>query len=116
MRKNNPMARRKSNADEDPAAPSFEAALTQLETLVEAMEHEALPLEELVDSYEKGSALLNRCEALLQSARGRIELITLRNHSPIGPDAEATTGETPELTLPSDPPDVPDPDDDIRLF
>ena len=116
MRKNKPMPRRKSIADEDPAAPSFEAALTQLETLVDAMEHEPLPLEELVDSYEKGSALLDRCEALLQSARGRIELITLRNQSPIGPDAESRTGQTPELTLPSDPPDASDPDDDIRLF
>jgi hypothetical protein len=43
-------------------------------------------------------------------------LITLRNQSPTGPDAESRTGETPELTLPSDPLDASDPDDDIRLF
>ncbi len=41
---NNPMARRKSTADEDTPAPSFEEALAGLETIVEAMEHEQLPL------------------------------------------------------------------------
>ena len=73
------MARRKTNPEETDAAPSFEEALAGLEAIVEAMEHEQLPLEDLVAHYEKGSALLDRCEAILQSARGRIELITLRN-------------------------------------
>lgn len=109
------MARRKSNAEEDLAATSFEDALAGLESIVEAMEHEQLPLEELVAYYEKGSALLHRCESLLQSARARIELITLRNQQEIEP--ETRTGETPELPLTSAPPDASDDDDhDIRLF
>jgi hypothetical protein len=66
--------------------------------------------------YEKGSALLDRCEAILQSARGRIELITLRNKNEIEPASASPAGESPELSLPSGPPDATDDDDDIRLF
>ena len=76
------MARRKSSHDDDLASPSFEDALAGLESIVEAMEHEQLPLEDLVAYYEKGSILLDRCESLLRSARDRIELITLRDGLP----------------------------------
>ena len=111
------MARRKSHSEEDLAAPAFEDALAGLEAIVEAMEHEPLPLEELVDAYQQGSALLDRCEALLQAARGRIELITLRNLQPIDPLTETATDPSPELSLPPSPPDASDDDpDDIRLF
>lgn len=109
------MARRKSNAEEDPAATTFEEALAGLESIVEAMEHEQLPLEELVACYEKGSTLLKRCESLLQSARDRIELITLGNHHETEPANR--TGETPDPSLTPGPPDDSDSDDnDIRLF
>ncbi|RPJ32435.1 MAG: exodeoxyribonuclease VII small subunit [Verrucomicrobiaceae bacterium] len=104
------MARRKNHPeDADPASPSFEEALAGLEAVVEAMENERLPLEELVACYEKGSTLLDRCEAILQAARGRIELITLRNHN-------ECQGESADFSPPSGPPDAPDDDDDIRLF
>ena len=111
------MARRKTTTDDDHAAPSFEDALAGLESIVEAMEHEQLPLEELVAYYEKGSALLDRCESILQSARGRIELITLRNKNEIEPEIESGTGAPPDFSLPSGAPDdSDDDDDDIRLF
>ena len=73
---------------------------------------EHLPLEDLVAHYEKGSAYLTRCEAILQSARGRIELITLRNRNEIALDADAKSSDGEELS----PPDEPDDDNDIRLF
>jgi exodeoxyribonuclease VII small subunit len=111
------MARRKTTTDDESAAPSFEDALAGLESIVEAMEHEQLPLEELVAYYEKGSALLDRCESILQSARGRIELITLRNKNEIEPASESGTGDPPDFSLPSGAPDdSDDDDDDIRLF
>ena len=110
------MARRKSTAEEDSAAPSFEDALEGLEAIVEAMEHETLPLEDLVAYYEKGSVLLDRCESLLQSAHRRIELITLRNRNEIEQEPEPGTDETSEIALPSDTPDIDDDDNDIRLF
>lgn len=113
------MARRKSTdeIDESPQQPTFEDALGSLEAIVEAMEHEHLTLEDLVAHYEKGSALLTRCESILQSARGRIELITLRNQNEIALDAGAKTAESRDLPIPTDPPEDHDDDDnDIRLF
>lgn len=110
------MPRRKSAAAEDPAAPSFEDALAGLEALVETMEQEQLPLEELVACYEKGSVLLDRCESLLQAARGRIELITLRNQNEINSGSEAGTDPAAAFSLPTGPPDASDDDHDIRLF
>ncbi len=65
--------------------PSFEQALAELEELVAAMEEDQLPLEELVEHYEKGSKLLARCEAVLDSARKRLELITLAARNPATP-------------------------------
>lgn len=112
------MARRKSTEEEITGEPTFEQALSGLEAIVEAMEHEHLPLEELVSHYEKGSALLTHCEAILQSARGRIELITLRNQNEIALESSVKSDEgDPESTrnAPSEDPDDDD-DNDIRLF
>lgn len=108
------MPRKKDPLAAAPAAPSFEDALAGLEAIVESMEHEQLPLEELVASYEKGSALLLHCEAILKSARGRIELITLRNHTESTPQAQASTAQA-AASLP-DLAEDPNDDDDIRLF
>jgi exodeoxyribonuclease VII small subunit len=108
------MSRKKDSLAPAPAEPSFEDALARLEALVESMEHEQLPLEELVASYEKGSALLNHCEAILKTARGRIELITLRNQNENSPDAEASGTQAPAPLPAMD--EVPNNDDDIRLF
>lgn len=113
------MTRRKSNleADGSPPQPTFEDALAGLEAIVESMEHEHLALEDLVTQYEKGSVLLSRCEAILQSARGRIELITLRNQNEIALEADAKTVEDRDFPTPPGQPDDPDDDDhDIRLF
>ena len=112
------MARRKPIAEgENAAQPTFEDALSGLESIVEAMEHEQLTLEELVAHYEKGSIYLNRCETILQGARERIELITLRNQNEISLDADAKSGKSPEFSAPTDSAEDPDDDDnDIRLF
>jgi exodeoxyribonuclease VII small subunit len=113
------MARRKTNPEDDSAAPSFEDALAGLESIVDAMEHQQLPLEELVAYYEKGSALLDRCESVLQSARGRIELITLRNQNESPAASGSGAGDStafPTLSAQPDASDDDDDDDDIRLF
>ncbi|MEI6655794.1 MAG: exodeoxyribonuclease VII small subunit [Verrucomicrobiota bacterium] len=108
------MSRKKDNPASVPAGPCFEDALVGLEAIVEAMEHEQLPLEELVSNYEQGSALLNHCEAILKSARGRIELITLRNPNEIALDSAAMSDQV--SAHPSATGGGPDDDDDIRLF
>lgn len=96
---------------------SFEEAISNLEAIVEAMEHDQLPLGQLVDHYEKGTALLARCESILKAAKGRIELITLRNQSEMGLESQANPDQlagpaSDSTSLPDDPDD----DDDIRLF
>lgn len=127
------MASRKKQAPQQDAAdpPAFEQSLEELESLVEAMESEQLPLEKLVAHYEKGSRLLHHCQQLLESARERIELITLDNsgesalehaasRSDVGSAAALpTAGDSrPPTAGDSRPPSQgPDPDDDdIRLF
>jgi exodeoxyribonuclease VII small subunit len=111
------MARRKSSTEEDTSAPSFEEALGKLESIVEAMENESLPLEDLVTHYEQGFGLLTHCESILQAARSRIELITLRNQPEIGLDAPVKSMDAAHDSA-SDPDldDSDDDDNDIRLF
>lgn len=114
------MSRRPSKDSPEPSAdsPSFEEALASLQAIVEAMEHESLPLADLVSQYEKGSALLTRCEEILQTARGRIELITLRNQAEIGLDAGPQPAEVrPHSSMTATADDTDDDDEnDIRLF
>jgi exodeoxyribonuclease VII small subunit len=110
------MARRKNSHDDETTTPSFEEALAGLESIVEAMEHEQLPLEDLVAHYEQGSALLNRCESILQSARERIELITLRNQNEIVLPPPAKMTSISKTLTPIDSTDDSDDDNDIRLF
>lgn len=109
-----PMARRKISGTPGSTSPSFEESLAQLEAIVEAMENRQLPLEELVDHYEKGSSLLDHCEAVLKSARERIELVTLRDRT--APAAEGAMPTVSTAPSPSADADDSDPDDDIRLF
>lgn len=53
--------------------PSFEAALTNLETIVESMESGDVPLDELLAKFEEGNKLLKICESRLKDAELKIE-------------------------------------------
>jgi|AntRauTorckE6833_2_1112554.scaffolds.fasta_scaffold38009_2 exodeoxyribonuclease VII small subunit len=74
-----PARKKTTTSVKDDETMSFEASLEKIETIVESMEGDQLPLEDLVSQYEKGSELLKHCESVLASARKRIELITLAN-------------------------------------
>jgi exodeoxyribonuclease VII small subunit len=52
---------------------SFEAALGQLETIVESMESGEVPLAELLAKFEEGTKLLKVCESRLKDAELKIE-------------------------------------------
>ena len=56
---------------------TFEAALAELEQIVQKLEGGRAPLAESIDIYERGEALKAHCEALLKAAVARIEKITL---------------------------------------
>ena len=62
-------AKAKKSADADI---TFGAAAEKLESIVEAMESEELPLEKLLGQYEEGAKLVKLCESKLQAAEKRI--------------------------------------------
>ena len=51
----------------------FEEAMKRLETIVEAMESQDLPLEQLLARYEEGSKLAQICQAKLSEAEVKIQ-------------------------------------------
>ena len=57
----------------DTPTPSFEAALTRLEQIVQRLEKGELPLEESLVLYEEGIKLSRLCHAKLEEAEGKIE-------------------------------------------
>lgn len=61
-----------------PAAPEtlpFEAALAELEQIVQRMEDGQLPLEESLAAYRRGADLLRRCQGLLDAAGQQIQIL-----------------------------------------
>ena len=62
-----------SAVDKTDAKLSFEAALGQLEAIVESMESGEVPLAELLAKFEEGTKLLKVCEARLKDAELKIE-------------------------------------------
>ena len=51
----------------------FEEALKKLETIVEAMESDELPLETLLERFEEGTRLAKLCQARLAEAELKIQ-------------------------------------------
>jgi exodeoxyribonuclease VII small subunit len=66
-----------TEAKPDIAEMAFEAALAELEEIVDHLEKGAVALDESIRLYERGEALKKRCDELLKNAEMRIEKITL---------------------------------------
>lgn len=54
---------------------NFEAALAELEGIVQSMEGGRLPLEESLAAYTRGSALLRHCQQRLSHAEQHIQIL-----------------------------------------
>lgn len=54
----------------------FEKALAELEKIVEALEAGELSLDEALKQYEEGVKLTRACQAKLQEAEKKIEILT----------------------------------------
>ena len=54
---------------------SFEAALAELDQLVEKMESGQLPLEESLSAYQRGTELLKFCDRVLKDAEQKIKVL-----------------------------------------
>ena len=77
----------KSTAPATPA--SFEAALQELERLVQTLESGNLPLEEALAAYERGMTLLKFCQETLASAEQRIRILNGAEAIPFTPPESA---------------------------
>ncbi|NRA57850.1 MAG: exodeoxyribonuclease VII small subunit [Phycisphaerales bacterium] len=60
------------------AEPTFEAALGEVEAIIERIETGQSGLEKSIGEYEKGVRLLARCRSMLEDAEQRIEDVTAR--------------------------------------
>lgn len=58
-----------------PTPPSFESALLELETIVQAMESGDAPLEASLAAYERGIALLRQCQETLGAAERKLQIL-----------------------------------------
>jgi exodeoxyribonuclease VII small subunit len=64
--------------DSTTAAPSpdtYEAALAELERIVDALESGSMPLEDMLSSYRRGADLLDFCRGKLQAVEDQVKLI-----------------------------------------
>ena len=55
---------------------TFEQAIHQLKDIVSKIEQGEIPLQDSLDQYEKGMALIKHCRGILQKAEKRIEKIS----------------------------------------
>jgi len=55
--------------------PSFERALSELEGIVAAMEAGQMPLQDALDAYKRGVALLRQCQETLTAAEQQISIL-----------------------------------------
>lgn len=70
------ISRPKSTAAESVAsAPSYEQALAELEQLVAAMEGQQLPLDRLLEAYQRGAELLRVCRERLASVETQVKVL-----------------------------------------
>ena len=59
--------------------PDFERSLTELETLVARLEQGDVPLEEALQTFERGVALTRQCQTALRTAQQKVEVLLTRN-------------------------------------
>jgi exodeoxyribonuclease VII small subunit len=67
-----------SDAPQDISKMTFEAALAELEAIVDKLEAGKVSLEDSIAIYERGEKLKGHCDKLLKAAEARIEKITLK--------------------------------------
>ena len=60
---------------------SFEEAIKELTDIVGKIEQGKIPLQDSLEQYEKGMALIKHCKGILEKAEKRIEKITKEENS-----------------------------------
>ena len=70
-----PGVQRMSKTTKAETAPTFESALTELETIVARMEDGQLSLEQSLTAYKRGAELLKLCQAQLADAQQQVKVL-----------------------------------------
>lgn len=70
------------------STPSFEAKLTELESIVRQMEQGSMPLDASLEAFEKGVKLAKECHSILDDASQKVtEIKQSGAESTLDPDA-----------------------------
>lgn len=76
---------------------TFEQAMQRLDEIVENMEQNKMPLDDMLSAYAEGMGLLSTCRERVESARRRVELIQAgENEKPVLADFDPTSAEAPQ--------------------
>jgi exodeoxyribonuclease VII small subunit len=68
----------------DPASPSFEKALAELEKIVDQMEEGGLSLEQSLASHKRGLELAKLCRERLEAAQQQVRVLEGEVLKPLG--------------------------------
>lgn len=71
-----------ADAGHAPVAPSYEAALEELEALVAQLDAGQLPLDQLLTRYQRGAELLAFCRARLDAVENQIRVLEANELKP----------------------------------
>ena len=77
----------------------FEDSIKQLKTIVDKIEQGEIPLQDSLEQYEQGMALIKHCRQILQKAEKRIEKISQAEDQTPEPATEETTDEPEDEAL-----------------
>jgi exodeoxyribonuclease VII small subunit len=81
---------------------TFAEAIEELEKIVSKVESGQIPLEESIDKYAEGIALVKQCQAILDAAEKKIQLLAKGDDGELAPAGELDEGEDPEPDRPGE--------------
>jgi len=76
---------------------SFEESIKRLKETVERIEQGDIALQDSLEQYEQGMALIGHCRGILEKAEKRIEKISQGAEEKDDPGDEETTGDDSEV-------------------
>ena len=83
---------------------TFETAMQRLELIVQEMESDKMPLENLLSAYEDGTRLVKICQQQLREAEKKIEIIQRRaNADPELKEFDPSAKTEPAVASPASP-------------
>jgi exodeoxyribonuclease VII small subunit len=72
-----------AKAEKGAAPVDFEAAMRDLEAIVERLEQGDLPLEESLAAFERGVILTRTCQTALKEAEQKVEILLKKAGEPV---------------------------------